>query len=117
MGVKNEVQEDLVCVRDAVAGTVAAMISELAATMQAAVAYNAQIVEGMLEAVETLAEVTRVDVVLTLKEAADFLKMHKRTLQRLVAEGKVPAGRIGNEYRFSRDKLARLVEGEQVVME
>jgi len=45
---------------------------------------------------------------LTPKEAAKFLKIHKVTLYRLVKEGKIPAIKIGKQLRFSKEKLLRL---------
>lgn len=43
--------------------------------------------------------------VLTLEEAAAFLRLHVRTLYSLAKQGKVPAQRISNRWRFSRSGL------------
>lgn len=40
------------------------------------------------------------DEILTPQEAADRYKVSKRTLQRLAAEGRVPALRVGAQLRF-----------------
>jgi excisionase family DNA binding protein len=54
---------------------------------------------------------TRTPAVLTLKEAADFLRCHESTMYRMIKRGKVAgAFRIGSDWRFSRAKLAAWVE-------
>ncbi len=40
------------------------------------------------------------DEILTPQEAADRYKVSKRTIQRLAAEGRVPALRVGGSLRF-----------------
>lgn len=44
---------------------------------------------------------------LTPKEAAKFLKIHKVTLYRLVKEGKIPAIKIGKQLRFNKENLLK----------
>ena len=43
--------------------------------------------------------------VLTSTEAADYLKMHVKTICRLAKEGKIPAKKVGSEWRFLRRVL------------
>jgi excisionase family DNA binding protein len=43
--------------------------------------------------------------VLTLSEAAEYLRVPPAELDKLVAEGKVPARNIGGEWRFLRNAL------------
>ena len=45
--------------------------------------------------------------VLTLEEAAKYLKIAKPTLYRLLDEGKIPAFKVGSQWRFSRDLIDR----------
>jgi excisionase family DNA binding protein len=40
--------------------------------------------------------------IMTMKEAATFLKIHPKTLNKLALAKKVPAVRIGRSWRFSR---------------
>jgi len=40
--------------------------------------------------------------VLTLWEVADFLKIHRSTVYRLVKRGELPAFRVGTDWRFNR---------------
>ena len=43
--------------------------------------------------------------VLTSVEAAEYLKMHVKTVCRLAKEGKIPAKKVGSEWRFLRSVL------------
>ena len=47
------------------------------------------------------------DKVMTSVEAADFLKMHVKTVCRLAKEGKIPAKKVGSEWRFLRPVLEK----------
>ena len=40
--------------------------------------------------------------VLTRGEVADFLKIHRSTVYRLVKRGELPAFRVGTDWRFNR---------------
>lgn len=40
--------------------------------------------------------------ILTIREVADYLKVTERTLYRLVQDGKLPAFKVGNSWRFRR---------------
>jgi len=43
--------------------------------------------------------------VMTSVEAAQYLKMHVKTVCRLAKEGKIPARKVGSEWRFLRSVL------------
>ena len=43
--------------------------------------------------------------VMTSVEAAEYLKMHVKTVCRLAKEGKIPARKVGSEWRFLRNVL------------
>lgn len=43
--------------------------------------------------------------VLTLEEAADYLRVHPSTMYRMVKKGAVPAFKIGTDWRFNVDQL------------
>ena len=45
------------------------------------------------------------DTVMTSVEAAEYLKMHVKTVCRLAKEGKIPAKKVGSEWRFLRPVL------------
>ena len=56
--------------------------------------------------------------VLTIGEAADFLRCGRSTLHKLARAGRVPASRLASEYRFLRSSLiAWLREHEQQASE
>jgi excisionase family DNA binding protein len=50
--------------------------------------------------------------VLNAKEAADYLKAHVETLRRMARRGKIPAFKVGKNWRFHRDALRRWSEGQ-----
>jgi excisionase family DNA binding protein len=43
--------------------------------------------------------------VMTSVEAAEYLKMHVKTVCRLAKDGKIPAKKVGSEWRFLRTVL------------
>ncbi len=43
--------------------------------------------------------------VMTSLEAAEYLKMHVKTVCRLAKDGKIPARKVGSEWRFLRTVL------------
>jgi len=47
---------------------------------------------------------------LTVKEAAEFLGFHRVTVSRLAHARKLPARKIGHEWRFSRRRLMEWIE-------
>lgn len=42
-----------------------------------------------------------------VREVARWLGLHEKTVQRLAKEGKIPAKRVGGEWRFLRRELLR----------
>ncbi|MGQ0794363.1 MAG: response regulator [Deltaproteobacteria bacterium] len=42
---------------------------------------------------------------MTLEEAAEYLKIAKPTLYRLLEEGKIPAFKVGNQWRFTKELI------------
>lgn len=49
------------------------------------------------------------DEILTLDEVALYLKAGKRTVYRLVAEGKLPGFKLGGTWRFRRSDLDKWI--------
>lgn len=45
------------------------------------------------------------DAVMTLDDAADFLKISSTTIYQLVRAGEVPARKVGREWRFLKSQL------------
>ena len=56
------------------------------------------------------------NAILTLREAARLLRMHKEVVRRKAKKGEIPGGRlIGQRWRFSRQALINWVAiGEEV---
>jgi excisionase family DNA binding protein len=46
-----------------------------------------------------------VDTILNIKEACEFLGITKRTMYTLLKERKIPARKIGGQWRFSKQLL------------
>jgi excisionase family DNA binding protein len=57
----------------------------------------------------------RMDEILTAREAATLLKVHKRTVYRLAEEGIIPGSRIGHRWRFSKANILALVKSQSAV--
>jgi excisionase family DNA binding protein len=50
---------------------------------------------------------------LKVKEVADLLSMHRRTVIRLVQQGKLKGAKIGGSWRVSEADVASLLRGEK----
>jgi excisionase family DNA binding protein len=51
--------------------------------------------------------------VLTVRELAGYLRIHQVTVYRLLREQKLPAFRIGSDWRFNREEIERWMTHEQ----
>jgi len=45
--------------------------------------------------------------IMTVRELADFLRVHPSTIYRLLREGTLPAFKVGSDWRFSREAIDR----------
>jgi excisionase family DNA binding protein len=53
------------------------------------------------------------DAILTLGELAEFLKAHPTTIYRLLREKRIPAFRVGSEWRFDQASVEQwMIEQE-----
>jgi excisionase family DNA binding protein len=43
--------------------------------------------------------------VMTVSEMANYLRVHPTTIYRLLKHGKIPAFRVGSDWRFNRDSI------------
>ena len=50
------------------------------------------------------------DQILTIEELANYLKVSKSTLYKLVQEGKVPGQKVGRHWRFRRETIDRWLD-------
>jgi excisionase family DNA binding protein len=47
--------------------------------------------------------------VLSVREVARYLKLNEQTIYRLARNGKIPASKIGRQWRFSRREVEALI--------
>jgi len=52
--------------------------------------------------------------IMTIDDVASYLKLSKITIYKLVKRGDIPAFRVGNSWRFQRDKIELLVTSPDV---
>ena len=50
---------------------------------------------------------------LTVRELAGYLRIHQVTVYRLLREQKLPAFRVGSDWRFNREAIERWMTHEQ----
>ncbi|OPX90274.1 MAG: Helix-turn-helix domain protein [Pelotomaculum sp. PtaB.Bin104] len=53
------------------------------------------------------------DEILTLQEAADFLRVGRNAMSKMVNNGEIPGKKVGREWRFSRQALLKWLENGQ----
>lgn len=56
--------------------------------------------------------VKNAEQIMTLREVAKYLGLHIMTVYKLTREGRVPAAKIGGQWRFKRDVLDGWLEEE-----
>ena len=54
------------------------------------------------------------DEILTLKEVAEYLGVHEMTVYKLIKSSKIPAIKLGGQWRFKRDVLDHWLESEMI---
>ncbi|HSF59969.1 MAG TPA: helix-turn-helix domain-containing protein [Candidatus Binatia bacterium] len=52
--------------------------------------------------------------ILTTQEVADLLKLHPKTVNKLARCGRLPAYRIGRQWRFRKSEILKLLEKGEV---
>ena len=50
---------------------------------------------------------------LTVRELAEYLRVHQPTVYRLLRQQKLPAFRVGADWRFNREQIERWMTHEQ----
>ena len=53
---------------------------------------------------------------LTMKEAAEYLKMGRSTIYKLLREGNLPAHKVGREWRFDAAELDEWVKAGKLAL-
>jgi excisionase family DNA binding protein len=47
------------------------------------------------------------DKALTVKEVSELLQIHETTVYKMIREGKIPAFKIGSDWRFLKHRIER----------
>jgi excisionase family DNA binding protein len=50
---------------------------------------------------------------MTVKEVAEYLRVSTDLVYRLAQEGRIPASKVGAQWRFKREKIDRWMEEQQ----
>ena len=49
------------------------------------------------------------DKILTLEEVAELLRAHRSTIYRFVRKGRIPAFKMGSDWRFSQESIEKWI--------
>ncbi|MBA4320205.1 MAG: repressor LexA [Flavobacterium sp.] len=55
--------------------------------------------------------------ILTLQEVAEYLKVNEKTVYRMVQSKKLPAFKVGNQWRFLKMDIIKWIESRNIVVE
>lgn len=53
--------------------------------------------------------------ILTVREAADYLRVSEMTILRLANQGVIPGAKIGRQWRFPRESVLNLIGQNKVI--
>jgi len=53
--------------------------------------------------------------IMTLEEVAAFLRVHSSTVYRLLKQHKIPAFKLGSDWRFNQESIKRWVAERETV--
>jgi excisionase family DNA binding protein len=53
------------------------------------------------------------DMIMTVDELAQYLRVHATTIYRLLKKNKIPAFRVGSDWRFDRREIHRWMLSHQ----
>lgn len=48
--------------------------------------------------------------IMTLPEVAKYIRVHKSTVYRMLKQNRIPAIKVGNQWRFKKDRIDRWLE-------
>lgn len=72
-------------------------------------AYEPDDVKAMQYFIEGAIEKNEYPEIMNVEEVADFFRVSNQTIYNMLRAGKLPAVKVGREWRFSRDKIKALV--------
>ena len=73
-------------------------------------AYSGETWEGGSQTMKKRNTDHQKEQIMTLREVAKYLGLHVMTVYKLTREGRVPAAKIGGQWRFKRDVLDEWLE-------
>jgi len=53
---------------------------------------------------------------MTLQEVATYLRLHRSTVYRLAREGMIPGFKVGNQWRFSKERVDQWMAGQEAAI-
>ena len=53
------------------------------------------------------------DTILTVTEIADYLRVHRSTIYRLLARREIPAFKVGGDWRLNASQVERWIKEQQ----
>ncbi len=53
-------------------------------------------------------------MIMTVREVAGYLRMHEMTIYRMARQGEIPAYKVGNRWRFNRERLEDWLRAHEV---
>ncbi|MCL0046893.1 helix-turn-helix domain-containing protein [Thermodesulfovibrionales bacterium] len=54
-----------------------------------------------------------VEEIMTIEECAKYLKTSVSTIYKLAQEGKIPASKVGNQWRFRKEEIDNWLDREE----
>ena len=58
---------------------------------------------------------TSIPLVLTVKDAAEYLRVSEATILRLAVQGNIPGAKIGRQWRFSKETILNLIKHPEII--
>ncbi len=52
--------------------------------------------------------------IMTVREVAGYLRMHEMTIYRMARQGDIPAYKVGNRWRFNRERIQNWLREHEV---
>jgi excisionase family DNA binding protein len=52
--------------------------------------------------------------IMTVREVAKYLRMHEMTIYRMARHGEIPAYKVGNRWRFNRERIEEWLHQHEV---
>lgn len=57
---------------------------------------------------------SEIPAIMTVREVAGYLRMHEMTIYRMARQGDIPAYKVGNRWRFNRERIEEWLREHEV---